>query len=83
MQNRKSQAQRLLDALITFFETGIAETDAAAKAILQADADYHEYWQVEIEHFQKSVEWTGIRSPEAELLAAGLEDIRRYLEDKR
>ncbi len=64
--------QQVLMTLIDYFETGNAETDAAAKAVLATDSKYDEYWLPEIEKFQKSVEWTGLRGPEAELLACGL-----------
>jgi hypothetical protein len=64
--------QRALAALIDYFEAGNRESDAAAKAILAADGEFDEYWRPEIEGFQQSLEWTGLRGAEAEILAARL-----------
>jgi hypothetical protein len=66
------EIQRVLTALIDYFEAGNDESDAAAKAVLVADSEYREYWGPEIERFQKSIEWTGLRGPEAEMLAGRL-----------
>lgn len=63
------EIQRVLATLIDYFEAGNPESDAAAKAILAADGEYDEYWRAEIERFRQSVAWTGLRGPEAELLA--------------
>jgi hypothetical protein len=67
----RSEIQRVLESLITYFETGTKETDAAAKAIIAYDADY---WREAIERFQQGTEWTGIRAPEAEMLASALRE---------
>ena len=61
-----------LTALIDYFEAGNTESDAAAKAVLTADSTFNEYWWPEIERFRKSSEWTGLRGPEAEMLAGRL-----------
>jgi IMP cyclohydrolase len=66
------EIQRALTTLIDFFDTGNNESDAAAKAVLVADSEYDEYWRPEIERFRKSVEWTGLRGPEAEMLVSRL-----------
>jgi hypothetical protein len=66
------EIQRALTTLIDFFETGNNESDAAAKAVLASDSNYEEYWSPEIEKFQKSIEWTGLRGPEAEILVSRL-----------
>ena len=63
------EIERVLTTLIDYFEAGNPESDAAAKAILAADGEYDEYWRAEIERFRQSVLWTGLRGPEAELLA--------------
>ena len=67
---------RALQTLVTYFESGTRESDAVAKAILATDIDY---WRQETEQFQKSTEWTGVRAPEAELLAIALREIDNLL----
>jgi hypothetical protein len=62
------EIKRTLTTLIDFFETGNNESDAAAKAVLTSAGNYDEYWSPEIEKFQKSIDWTGLRGPEAEIL---------------
>jgi hypothetical protein len=79
----KRDEQRLLTALIDYFESGTREADAAAKAVLAADGDFDTYWRAEIERFQKSVLWTGLRGPEAELLATGLRQAAGLVVDGR
>ena len=71
------EIERVLVTLIDYFEAGNPESDAAAKAVLVADGEYEEYWRPEIEKFQHSLEWTGLRGPEAELLA---DRLRRAVE---
>jgi hypothetical protein len=66
------EIQRTLTTLIDFFETGNNESDAAARAVLVSDSNYDEYWCPEIEKFLKSIDWTGLRGPEAEILAGRL-----------
>jgi hypothetical protein len=66
------EIQRVLATLIDYFEAGNRESDAAAKAVLAADSEYDQYWRMEIERFKRSVEWSGLRGPEAEILAIGL-----------
>jgi len=68
-----SEVQQALQTMITYFESGTRESDEAAKTILLSDADY---WQEKIEDFQASVEWTGLRAPEAEVLALALRTLR-------
>lgn len=63
------EVERALNTLIDYFESGNKESDGAAKAVLAADGDYQEYWRAEIETFRQSAEWTGLRGPEAEILA--------------
>jgi len=67
MDTRK--IQQALSTLIEYFEAGNKASDAAAKAILSTDSRFDEYWYPEIDRLQKSSEWTGLRGPEAELLA--------------
>lgn len=66
------EIQRVLATLIDYFEAGNRESDAAAKAVFAADSEFDGYWRAEIERFQQSVEWTGLRGPEAEILAVRL-----------
>jgi hypothetical protein len=77
---KNGNARQALQTLINYFETGTRESDAVAKAVLATES---EYWQQETEHFQKSTEWTGIRAPEAELLAVALREVNRLLEKCR
>jgi hypothetical protein len=63
------EIQQALNILIDYFEAGNSESDAVAKAILVSDSKYNEYWHPAIERFRISVEWTGLRGPEAEMLA--------------
>lgn len=67
-----SEVQQALQTLITFFESGTKEADEIAKVILLSEADY---WQEVIERFQTSIDWTGIRAPEAELLVQALREL--------
>ena len=60
--------QQALTTLSDYFAAGNDESDAAAKAVLVADSAYDDYWRPEVEQFQRSAEWTGVRAPEAELL---------------
>jgi hypothetical protein len=71
------EVQQALQTLISYFETGNQETDAAAKAIVASDADNR---QEAIERFRNSTEWTGIRAPEAEMLALALREASEVYE---
>lgn len=77
-----TEIERVLITLIEYFEGGNPESDAAAKAILTADSEYEEYWRADIEKFRRSAEWTGLRGPEAELLANGLRLAVQLLADR-
>lgn len=66
-----SEIHRVLTTLIEYFEAGNRESDAAAKAFFAADGD-EAYWMAELDRFKRSGEWTGLRGPEAELLAVCL-----------
>ena len=72
----RRKVQQTLQTLIAYFETGTKESDAVAKAILATDLDY---WQQETEQFQKSTDWTGLRAPEAEILALALREVNMLL----
>lgn len=77
------ETHQALTALIDYFEAGNSESDAAAKAILSADSSYDDYWQPKIERFRKSVDWTGLRGPEAELLANLLRQAASLIVDEK
>ena len=70
---------QVLTTLIDYFEAGNTESDAAAKAVLVANSGYDDYWLPEIEKFQKSVEWSGLRGPEAEMLVRGLRQAAEFI----
>lgn len=72
----------LLQTMIDYFEAGNRETDAAAKAIIESDFEYRENWEKEIASLQKGQEWTGLRAPEAEVVAAALHAIQQMLEGR-
>lgn len=76
------EIQRVLTTLIDYFEAGNRESDAAAKNILASNSEFAEYWQAEIERFQRSVEWTGLRGQEAEILATRLRHAAGLISDK-
>jgi hypothetical protein len=77
------EIQQALTTLIDYFEAGKSESDAAPKAVLIADSSYNDYWQPEIERFGKSADWTGLRGPEAELLASRLRQAAALLPAKK
>lgn len=70
---------RILEMLITYFETGNIETDKAAKAILSSEGDASAYWYREGKRIMAGVEWTGLRGVEAEILASALRRIQTSL----
>lgn len=76
-------AYRLLETMITFFESGTKESDTSAKAIIEWDFDHLEYWQKEIKCLQDEGEWTGLRAPEAEMITGILRNIQRELIQKQ
>jgi hypothetical protein len=77
------EIHQVLATLIDYFEAGNSESDAAAKAVLIADSNYDDYWQPEIERFRKSADWTGLRGPEAELLASRLRQAVALIADEK
>lgn len=74
-----TEVGRVLNTLADYFAGGNPESDAAARAVLVADGDYQDYWRPEIERFRQGVEWTGLRGPEAELLANALRQAGRLI----
>ncbi|MEW6426454.1 MAG: hypothetical protein AB1568_00320 [Thermodesulfobacteriota bacterium] len=68
-------ARQLLQIMLVYFETGNQETDGAAKNIFETAVDYRGRWQEEVARFRQSSDWSGLRAPEAELLAAALRHV--------
>lgn len=78
----KIAALHLLQAMIDYFEAGNQETDAAAKAIIESDFESTPTWEAETDRLREGVDWTGLRGPEAELVARALRDIQALLEER-
>ena len=76
----KNIALHVLQTMIEYFEVGNKETDAAAKAIIEWDFEYTDYWKEKLRQYMRSGDWTRIRAPEAELVALALRDIQALLE---
>lgn len=74
MDNRA--AQRLVQTMIDYFEVGNKETDRAAKNIIEWDAENLAEWRAEIQRIREAGEWSGLRAPEADIIAAALRLIR-------
>ena len=72
-----TNAHCLLETLINYFEAGNKESDKAAKAIIEYDFDNLDKWRKEIKRLRESGEWTGLRSPEADIIAGAL----RYIQE--
>jgi len=79
MKMEGAAALHLLQAMIDYFEAGNRETDGAAKNILESDFEYKAHWEGEIRRLQKGEDWTGLRAPEAEILAAALRRLQGML----
>ena len=69
----------LLQTMIDFFESGNQETDAAAKSIIESDFEYSANWEAELQRLRQGPDWTGLRSPEAEIVGAALRHIQELL----
>jgi len=69
--------------MIDYFESGNKETDRAAKAILEWDDEHLKDWQAEIKRLRDEGEWTGIRAPEADIVAGALRSIQQQLVRKQ
>ena len=77
----KNVILHLLQSMIDFFEAGNRQSDGAAKAIIESDSEYPEYWQKEIKRFKAEGEWTGLRGPEAEIIGKTLGAVKNMLID--
>jgi hypothetical protein len=75
----KNFAMRLVQTLIDYFETGTKETDRTAKNIIEWDAENRADWQAEMQRLHEAGDWTGLRAPEADIIAAALRLIQRQL----
>lgn len=79
----KNTALHVLQTMIEYFEVGNKETDAAAKAIIEWDFEYAEFWEERMRQYRQGGNWTGIRAVEAEMVALALRDIQALLEQER
>ncbi|WP_419176164.1 hypothetical protein [Desulfosediminicola sp.] len=79
---KTNELLKVLDMLISFFETGNTVTDSAAKAIFMEDGEYDEYWQGVVDEFRQSVDWTGVRAPESEFLSFCLRNLRDKIDNQ-
>ncbi len=75
----KNTALHLLITLIDYFEAGNHETDSAAQAIIASDVNFKEKWEAEIKRLVAGNEWTGLRAPEADIIASALHRLQRLL----
>jgi hypothetical protein len=73
----KDFALRLVQTLIDYFESGTKETDRAAKNIIEWDVENRADWQAKIQRLRETGDWTGLRAPEADIIAAALRLIQR------
>lgn len=73
-RNRK---ERLLQTLIDYFEAGNRESDHVAKTIIEWDSEHLPDWREEIQRLRTAGEWTGLRAPEADIIAASLRSLQR------
>lgn len=74
---KNNDSDKVLQLLIEYFETGNTQTDAVAKIILQSSSEYKEYWSEKLDQFQNGIEWTGIRTVEAEILTTALRQLQK------
>jgi len=77
------RAKRLLQVMIEYFETGNKTTDGVAKMILASDFEYSDIWRQEMKDLKSGVEWSGVRTVEAEILIAALRHIDKMLDLRR
>lgn len=79
----KKFALRLVQTLIEYFETGTKETDRAAKNIIEWDVENRADLQAEMHRLQEAGDWTGLRAPEADIIAAALRLIQRQVVEEK
>jgi len=77
----RTAALHLLQFIIDYFESGNRQTDGVAKNIIESDLEYLENWQAEIRSSRARGEWTGLRAPEADIVAAALRTVLKLVED--
>ncbi|MDW7774062.1 MAG: hypothetical protein SCH71_14340 [Desulfobulbaceae bacterium] len=78
----KTSVLQLLQTMIDYFEAGSREADRAAKNILQWDSENLPAWNAEIRYLMEEGEWTGLRAPEAEIIAAALRSLQQQLPEQ-
>jgi hypothetical protein len=74
-----TNARRLLQVMIEFFETGNQTTDSVAKLILESDFEDSDFWQQEVKKLKSGTEWSGVRAAEADILVLALRHIREMV----
>lgn len=72
----KPAAKRILQTMIDYFEAGNRESDQMAKTILEWDSEFLPDWQEEIKRRRETGEWSGLRGPEADIIADALRSIQ-------
>ena len=50
-----------------------------AQAIIASDVNFKEKWEAEIKRLVAGNEWTGLRAPEADIIASALHRLQRLL----
>jgi hypothetical protein len=78
-----SAALRLLQAMIDYFEAGNQESDSAAKAIIESDFENGEKWRAAIKELLTGEDWTGLRAPEADIVAAALRSVQGMVNSEK
>lgn len=78
----RSTPRLLLQTLIDYFEAGNPETDAAARAILDSDFGNRAHWEATVGRLRHGPGWTGLRAPEAEVVARALRALQQMLEER-
>lgn len=75
----RNTALQLLQTMIDYLEAGNQESDRYARSIMEWDSDNIAFWRKELERLRDEGEWTGLRAPEAEFLAAALRFLQQQL----
>lgn len=65
-------ARQLVQTMVDYFESGNKETDRAAKQIIEWDSENLAAWRTEMQRLREAGEWSGLRAPEADIVAAAL-----------
>ncbi len=74
-----SEKIRVMDAIIEFFESSNKESDQTAKSIIESDFENKEMYAHAVSELLKGADWTGLRTPEADILLAALTFAQEHL----